>query len=338
MRALDDLVVVDRSHSVAGEFCARLMADYGAAVHLAGGPSPTAQMAPFDAHGRSLTHIHLNLGKRTGPPPRPADVILIGADEDPAAVRAEHPAAVVVTITPFGRDGPRAGWKGPELVVQAASGMMVSNGLPDREPLYGTGERASYAAGQAAYIQTLVALRARRRTGTGDLVTIDIAETAAAMCFPYVLRAIYNGTDRRAPDQDIPAGLIRCRGSWVCMWVYSNRFAALCKAYGLDECLTDPRFAEHKERVKHWRPFFALLETALKDRDPDEIVAELQAMKIIAARAFSVSEIRQSRHLAQRGYWHTVTIDGETYVMPRAPFLMSGTPARQPQGDVRAAS
>ena len=339
--ALDDLVVIDRSKTIAGEYAARLMADYGATVWLdpAGGPSPTAQMGPFDARGRSLTHIHLNRGKRTGEGAGwPADVIFCGPDEAPEAVRKANPGTIAVKITPFGASGPKAGWAGPELVVQAASGMMVSNGVPGREPLYGVGERASYAAGQAAYIQTLVSLRARRRTEQGDTVLIDVAETAAAMCFPYVLRAIYNGLDRRAPDQDIPAGLVRCRGSWVCLWVYSNRFVALCERFGLGDCITDPRFATVPERSKNWRAFFALLEAAVAERDPDEFVAELQGMSIIAARAFSVREIRASRHLAERGFWRTVTIDGERYVMPRPPFLMSRTPARMPEDEIHAAT
>lgn len=338
--ALDDLVVIDRSGSVAGEYAARLMSDYGAAVWLdeRDGPSPTARMGPFDGRGRSLTHLHLNRGKRAGRPTREADVVFCGPDETPEAVRAAHPDAVAVKITPFGTDGPKAGWAGPELVVQAASGMMVSNGVPGREPLYGVGERASYAAGQAAYIQTLVALRVRRRTGKGDTVRIDVAETAAAMCFPYVLRAIYNGTDRRAPDQDIPAGLVRCRGSWVCLWVYSNRFATLCRAYGLEDCIDDPRFLTHADRSKNWPAFFAMLEERVADLDPDAFVAALQGMSIIAARAFRVSEIRASRHLAERGFWRSVTIDGEAYVMPRAPFLMSRTPARAKEDEIHAAT
>ena len=331
-QALDDLVVIDRSHSVAGEYCARLMADYGAEVWLdeSAGPSPTAAMGPFDPGGRSLTHLHLNRGKRLGAASRPADVVLCGPDERPEDVRAADPKVVAVRITAFGDDGPKADWTAPEIVLQAASGMMISNGVRGREPLYGVGERASYAAGQAAYIQTLVSLRARRRTGTGDTVRIDAAETAATMCFPYVLQAIYNGTDRRRGDQDIPAGLVRCRGSWVCLWVYSNRFAALCRTYDIEHCITDPRFAEVTDRVRHWPQFFSILEERVADRDPDAVVAELQAIAIIAARAFTVREIRASHHLAERGFWQELTIAGQTYVMPRAPFLMSRTPARTP--------
>ena len=139
--------------------------------------------------------------------------------------------------------------------------MMISNGIRGREPLYGTGNRASCAAGQAAYIQILASLRARRQTGRGDTIRIDAAETAAAMSFPYVLQAIYNGTDRRRGDQDIPAGQVLCRGSWVCLWVYSNRFAALCRALGLEACLIDPRFAEVPVRQKNWPAFFDLVQS-----------------------------------------------------------------------------
>lgn len=332
--ALADVVVVDRSDTVAGQYCARLFADFGATVHLMEpeGGSPIRAVAPFDASGRSLTFLHLNLGKRSGPPPRVPDVVICAPGEDPAAVRASEPQTIAVRITAFGDDGPMAGWRGPEMILQASSGMMIANGVRGREPLYGTGERASYAAGLAAYIQALASLRARRTTGTGDTVRIDAAETAAAMCFPYSLQAFYNGSDRRRGDQEIPAGQVLCRGAWVCVWVYSNRFERLCRALGLEGCLTDPRFAEVPVRVRHWPEFFALVQEKVEARDPDGFVAELQGLDIIAARAFRPSELRASVHLAARGYWREVTIDGVQHVVLGPPFRMRRTPGRAATG------
>jgi crotonobetainyl-CoA:carnitine CoA-transferase CaiB-like acyl-CoA transferase len=337
-RAVEGLVVVDRSGTIAGQFCGKLLADFGAEVWLdASGAEPDIagggrgdMSAPLD--------VHLNLGKRRGRSEAVPDVVLCAPEEDPAEVRARHPSALAVRITGFGDEGPKAGWRAPEIVLQASSGMMISNGIRGREPLYGTGNRASFAAGQAAYIQILASLRARGKTGAGDTIRIDAAETAAAMCFPYVLQAIYNGTDRRRGDQDIPAGEVLCRGSWVCLWVYSNRFAALCKALGLEACLTDPRFAEVPERQKNWGAFFDLVQGKVADRDPSDFVAELQAMKIIAARAYRISEVRASRHLEARGYWRRVTIEGEELVLPGPPFRMSRTPARGPEAKAHAAA
>lgn len=332
--ALADLVVVDRSDTVAGQYCARLFADFGASVYLAEpeGGSPVRATGPFDASGGSLAFLHLNLGKRSGPPPRAPDVVVCGPDEAPATLRAEDPRVVAVRVTAFGDDGPMAGWRGPEMVLQASSGMMIANGVRGREPLYGTGERASYAAGLAAYIQVLASLRARRRTGLGDTIRIDAAEVAAAMCFPYSLQAFYNGSDRRRGDQEIPAGQVLCRGAWVCIWVYSNRFERLCRALGLEACLTDRRFAEVPVRVRHWPAFFALVQERVADREPDAFVAELQGLDIISARAYRPSELRASVHLAARGYWRKLVVDGVEHVVLGPPFRMSRTPAQAANG------
>ncbi|MGR3480557.1 CoA transferase [Salipiger marinus] len=325
MSALTDITVLDRSGTVAGQFCGKLLADFGAEVWLgdAGSASPT--IAAGAKPGNALD-IHLNLRKRRGCPADP-DVVLCAPDETAEAARARFPKALAVRITGFGDTGPKAGWRAPEIVLQAQSGMMISNGIRGREPLYGVAQRASFAAGQAAYVQILASLRARRQGAGGDSIRIDAAEVAATMCFPYVLQTIYNGTDRRRGDQDIPAGEVKCRGAWICLWVYSNRFAALCKATGLEQCLTDPRFAEVAERQQNWRAFFDLVQAKVADRDPDAFVAELQAMNIIAARAYRISEIRESRHLAARGYWRRITIGGRDYVLPGAPFRLSETPA-----------
>ena len=336
MNALDDITVLDRSGTVAGQFCGKLLADFGAEVWLDDTCTASPDIAAAESGGTPMD-IHLNLGKRRGVPAKPT-VVLCAPDELPESARAAYPDAVVVRITGFGDDGPKKGWRAPEIVLQASSGMMISNGIRGLEPLYGVGQRASFAAGQAAYIQILASLRAARTTATGDTIRIDAGETAAAMCFPYLLQAIYNGTDRRRGDQDIPAGEVKCRGSWVCLWVYSNRFAALCGALGLEACLTDPRFAEVEARSKNWGPFFDLVQEKVADRDPDEFVAQLQGMNIIAARAFRISELRESRHLAARGFWRRVEIDGEEMVLPGAPFRMSATPAKEPKGHRHAAA
>jgi crotonobetainyl-CoA:carnitine CoA-transferase CaiB-like acyl-CoA transferase len=65
---------------------------------------------------------------------------------------ARAPAAVWVSITPFGVDGPRSSWRASDLGVMAASGNMYVTGDPDRAPVRCT-EPAGYAhtGGEAAY-------------------------------------------------------------------------------------------------------------------------------------------------------------------------------------------
>ncbi len=118
------------------------------------------------------------------------------------------------------------------------------------------------------------------------------------MSFPYVLQAIYNGTDRRRGDQDIPAGQVLCRGSWVCLWVLMQplrRALPRARPRGLLLGGGPTLTAEVPVRQKNWPAFFDLVQSEVADRDPDAFVAELQAMNIIAARASRISELRASR-------------------------------------------
>jgi len=64
--------------------------------------------------------------------------------------RAPH--AVWVSVTPFGLDGPRAGWRASDLGVMAASGNMYCTGDPDRAPVR-CAEPSGYAhaAAEAAF-------------------------------------------------------------------------------------------------------------------------------------------------------------------------------------------
>src|SRR5438093_946996 len=65
--------------------------------------------------------------------------------------------AVWVRVTPFGLDGPRAGWRASDLGVMAASGNMYSTGDPDRPPVRCTEPSAWCHAGPEIAFAVLTA-------------------------------------------------------------------------------------------------------------------------------------------------------------------------------------
>lgn len=336
--ALGHLLVVDFSDTLAGQYCARLLADFGADVMLVEPPagSPIRRLEPFSASGNSLQFFHLNTNKRSSVLDLQteagrsrlqalmagADVVVVPPFYDAEAVQKRNPRAVVVAPSSFGTDGPLADWQGPEIVLQALSGMMHNNGSPGREPLYGTANRAALATGLGAYIGTLTALYARETTRRGQVVRIDAAETAAAMCFPYVMQHIYNGTDRARTDQAVQAGQVRCRDGWVCIWIYNFRWHALLMALDLPELEHDPRFADPAERRANWDALFAIFQAKVADVGAEELVDILQQAQVIAAKAYQPAELIGNRHLAARHYWESV--DGRTIL--GAPFRPYATP------------
>ena len=46
-----------------------------------------------------------------------------------------NPQLVMLSISPFGKTGPRRQWKAEDINIAAASGFSASMGLPEREPL-----------------------------------------------------------------------------------------------------------------------------------------------------------------------------------------------------------
>jgi crotonobetainyl-CoA:carnitine CoA-transferase CaiB-like acyl-CoA transferase len=301
------------------------------------------RMAPFDTRSaESLLFFHLNTGKRSVALDRSTargaavfadwlsrvDVVILSPGEEGGPLRAVNPRLVTVAVSPFGAGGPMEGWKATEMILQALSGMMHNNGDAGREPLYGCGERASYAAGLAAYIGTLAALYARSRGAPGQDVTVDASETAASMGFPYVMQHIYNGAIRSRGEQISPVGQVRCRDGWVCIWIYNHRFAAAVRALGLDDLVEDPRFAQPVSRQKHWPALIALIQDIVAHRAADELVASMQAADVIAARASRPTDLANDPHLASRHFWETVeTPDGPRPILG-PPYRLSRTPRR----------
>src|SRR5262249_39716852 len=131
--ALSGLTVIDLSESIGGQYCARLLADFGADVTLVEplGGSRIRALPPFsarDAPGESLLFFHLNMGKRSVAIDhetaegraalrgllRSADVAILPAGLGVDFSTDLDPACIAAIVSPFGSDGPLAHWKGPE--------------------------------------------------------------------------------------------------------------------------------------------------------------------------------------------------------------------------------
>ncbi|MGF1596796.1 MAG: CoA transferase [Acidimicrobiales bacterium] len=195
---LAGLRVIDLTGDL-GRFATKLLAEYGAEVcRPAGAGSRGASMpGPAGAAGRGVldwwydaakTPIDLDLTTDEGRTTYrrlalAADVVI---EAQPAGLLAElgidhehlvdaNPTLCQVSVTPFGRTGPRAGWQGSDLVAGALGGVLSLTGTPD-EPLNSWGGQNHNFAGFAAAISALAAVRSARRTGHGQLVDLSVHE------------------------------------------------------------------------------------------------------------------------------------------------------------------
>ena len=302
---------------------------------------PIRHAPPLDPAnpGTSLLFFHLNMSKQSvvlPPEGRPqvlaalvaaADVVVVGPEVEHGWMQACNPRCIVTLVSPFGTDGPYRDWKGSEMIYQALSGMMFHNGTEAREPLYGCGQRASYAAGVAAYIAVLAALTARQRTGAGQGVAVDIVETGAAMCYPAATQYFMNGSIEHRGDRRQPLGYVQCSDAWVAFWIHKHRWIAGCQAIDAPELLSDPRFAQGAARQDHWAALVAEIQSRVGAWRADDLVHRWQTARVVAARAYDLLSLRtECEHLLARGYWERLDTPGGPRVIPGPPFRMSATP------------
>jgi crotonobetainyl-CoA:carnitine CoA-transferase CaiB-like acyl-CoA transferase len=338
--ALGHLRVLDLSEHIAGQYCSRLLADFGAQVTLVEPPggSVIRKQGPFrEADGSSLLFFHLNFGKKsvtleqrfgalTSMAPQ-ADIILVPLGVDRAALRNANPLAIVALVSDFGEDGPLARWQGSEMIHQALSGVMYQNGAPEREPLYGCGHRSYYAAGVTAYCAILAAVFARAISGRGDEIKVDVAETAASMGYNLANQYNYNGTyNHRMDGARVPQATAKCNDGWIAVFIYPHRWKDTWMALGAPEMIDDPRFASIEERMRHWSEVMTILRMIVADQKADDVVERLQAVGTVVEKANTPEDLRKSPHLQARGYWQTVTADDSDRRILGAPFRMTATP------------
>lgn len=301
---LSGTLVIDMSGSVAGQYCGRMLAMNGARVVLVEPPggSPLRTYEPRADTGESYLFRHLNQGKESVclnlAAAADADILAALLDRADAAIRDDqtglpapaHERLIECVIGQFPESVPYAGWRGTEMIQQALSGVMNQTGRSDREPIYGVGERASYAAGTTAYISVVSALWERRRSGRGQRVTTTVFEAMAAMSQNVVSQFSYNATAENRNRYPGFLAQLRCADAWITLFAIRN-WPTLCYVFGHEEWLTDPRFATQGERLAHWPAIVDLMQQNAIGRQADELVAALQAGRVSAERVTSPGEL-----------------------------------------------
>jgi crotonobetainyl-CoA:carnitine CoA-transferase CaiB-like acyl-CoA transferase len=217
------LLAGTRVVDLAGEPAAmagRILADLGADVVL---------VEPPDGHPlRALPHrfVAWGAGKKSvivdGPDDPCLDELLATADAvidtpgfaggfglDPARA----PDAVWVSVTPFGRAGPRAHWRASDLGVMAASGNMYATGDPDRPPVR-CSEPSGYShVGAETAFALLTALAAGRPQ------RVDVSMQEVVFVSNMVGLASFPKTGHRGARRGANIGRTReiwpCKDGWV---------------------------------------------------------------------------------------------------------------------------
>ncbi|MBE3556741.1 MAG: CoA transferase [Firmicutes bacterium] len=202
-QVFEGLQLLDLSTGIAGEYCTKLFADFGATV-IKVEPREGSPTRRWQQVGEvSPLYSHLNTNKRSitlDPSTATGASILLelAAHADGMVesfgtgvlvleswglswprLQAINPALVLTRITAFGLNGPYAQDAATQLSLAAMGSAMNSSGRADREPLQKPGHLVSYSVGNTAAVATLGALWMAQRTHTGQQIDVSALEALA---------------------------------------------------------------------------------------------------------------------------------------------------------------
>jgi crotonobetainyl-CoA:carnitine CoA-transferase CaiB-like acyl-CoA transferase len=351
---LQDLLVVELSDGIAGAFCAKSLADLGARVikiePRAGdrlrGIGPFAGGTPDDEHGSLFLWLNtgkesvsLDIGHSDGEDVlmallERADVLVLGGQPDPlaaagieaAAVMERFPRLVVTRITPFGVEGPHAGWRSDDIVLYAMSGWMHMTGTPDREPLASGGALAETIPGLAAASATLMAIHARGRDGRGQLVDVSQQEVLA-LVQPYTsVGYSYTGIERPRNGMPFPMTIVPSADGYLGINVLTQaQWEGLCAFTGLVDLLEDERFATPGGRAEHARELTDRFAEWASSHEKATVFHNGQEWRVPFGYVPHISEVRGLEQHVARRFFQAVDHPGAgELVYPSIPYTFDG--------------
>ena len=338
---LADITVVEVADSVAGAFCGRILAAFGARVIKIERPPHGSwtryagpQLQGYDPPESGALFLFDNMGKESvaldwtsagGKAAlldlvRNADVLIddwqlqmrreLGVDAD--TLHALNPLLVNLSITPFGLSGPYADWQSTPLVSLALGGYLYLSGEENREPLMLPGYQAQRLTAMKGYAGIMLALRAREMTGRGKPVEVSEMEALAALHqFTFVSHE-YDGIIRKRAGVRLATGrrtggypitTLPCKDGYITFSASApHQWDYVCAMIGREDLLIDPRFAAFQSLKDAADEIDEILLEWVADKTRQEIV-ELAAgvYSVPASPVFDLSETLQDSQYIERG-------------------------------------
>jgi benzylsuccinate CoA-transferase BbsE subunit len=348
--------VLDLSSSM-GAFCGKLLRDLGMNVIKLEPPAGEAlRSEPPFANGHahregSLRFAYLNAGKRsvtldiTRESGRNlfldlverCDVMIetfepgylaqrnLGYD----ALLERQPRLILVSLTPFGQDGPYAQYRASDIVTTAMGGLLYISGDPALPPCMPPETQSYYYSSIFAAYGVMLALWQREMRGIG--AHID-ASVQASMALHEHVAFNYSAEGRvmkRAGSQhqhNAPANLFKCKNGYIALFVTQNHWPIFLQVFeDHPKELDDPKWINSNLRRAH-ADYINAQVTSFTSRYLKEDLAELlQKNGIPGLPVNSPSDFMNDPHIRARGFFGKIThpVLG-SFEQPVPPFMMDG--------------
>ncbi len=354
--------VLELGSTVAGPFCGRLLADFGAEVIKVEPPEgdPVRTMGRH-VDGKSLYAASILRNKQLVSldlrVPAAREVVARLAQKCDVVVenfrpgtlekwgigyerlRESNPGLVMVRISGFGQSGPYRDRPGYGFLGDAVGGMLHINGYPDRPPVRAAVPVTDMVTALYGAFGAVMALLSRKATGQGQVVDAALYESSFSLMESHVpafekLGHVAMRAGSRLPGSTPNSLYPTADGGFIAMAASSDPvFRRLASVMGRPELGEDARFATALARVANQDVLDAILAEWTNGFELDELEPMLQQRDVPASRVFTMADIFGDPHFAARGsIVHAADNELGSIAMPAPAPRLSATP-----GEVRHA-
>ena len=243
------------------------------------------------------------------------DSLCLGYD----ALKALNPGLIMLSISPFGQDGPYKDFKGPDIVVWAMGGRMYAVGDADRPPVRVSHHSQAYLqAGLEGAMAAMMALYHRQMTGEGQYIDLSIQAAAAQGGNPtWDLRRLVPQRIRQSGNVLIPR-MYPCKDGMVA-WTYMPATFEPWRNASFINWLDSEGFATDFLKKYDWTKLDYLLITQeemdqiaeptarfFASHTKEELLEGAVRHRIMFYPHFTADNVLDSEQLAARDFWDVV--------------------------------
>jgi len=365
-QAFSNLKVIDCTEGVAGPYCTKLLADFGAEVikvekpeegDVARGMGPFLKDEPHPEKSGTFFYLNtnkksvtLNLKSETGVKifkelVREADLLIENFGPETTSklglsyeiFREVNPRLIMTSISPYGQTGPYREYKATNLTVYGLGGAMYTmrpGTNPADRPVVEGGLQADYSAGLLSFIATVAALINQTRSNRGTWIDISAMECMASTLTMHFGEYSYIGLSRKTNPWAIhgyPIGYSSpCKDGWISLTPGIGGAPNIALLIGKPELQDDPLLAKPSARMAEPEKFDALIVPWLKEHDKWEIAKEAQELRLAFTPVLSPGELQNDEQLKAREFF------AKTNHPMMGEVTYSGAPAKLSESPWRA--
>jgi formyl-CoA transferase len=355
---LQGIKVIELGTLIAGPFCARLLAEFGAEVikiEPPGSGDPLRKWRKLHdgtslwwyAQARNKKSVTLDLKHEEAQEivrklARDADIVV--ENFRPGAMEkwglgwtelsAVNPRLIMVRLSGFGQTGPYRDRAGFGAIGESMGGLRYVTGHPDRPPVRVGVSIGDSIAALHGVIGALMALHHRNvNGGRGQYVDVALYEAVFNMMESVLPEYGMFGFVRERSGASLP-GIVPSNtyvtrdGKYVVIGANADSiFKRMMKAIGRPDLADDPSLAHNDGRVARTGEIEKVIGDWVAAHDLDDVLAVLEKADVPSSKIYDIADIAQDAHYAAREMIGSYRLkDGKSVKLPGIVPRMSETP------------